>query len=56
MAGKVVVKIIDIDGNETKMEFPITRTTLLACKKIIELYLEKMFQETIKEIIIKVKK
>ena len=53
---KVVVRIIDIDGNETKMEFPATRTVMLSCKKIIELYVEKMFQETIKEIIIKVKK
>ncbi len=53
---RIIVKIIDIDGNETEMKFPITRTTLLVCKKIIELYVEKMFQfsQTVKEINIKV--
>jgi len=52
--GKIVVKIIDIDGNETKMEFPITRTVMLSCKKIIELYIEKAFQGTVKQITVKV--
>jgi len=51
---KVVVRIIDIDGSETEMKFSISRTTLLACNKIIELYLEKAFQGTVKEITIKV--
>ena len=51
---RVVVRIIDVDGNETKMEFPITRTVMLSCKKIIELYVEKAFQGTVKEITVKV--
>jgi len=53
---RVVVRVVEADGSETEMKFTVARSTLLACKKIIELYLEKMFQETVKEIIIKVKK
>ena len=53
---KVIVKIIDIDGNETKMEFPATRAVMLSCKKIIELYVEKAFQGTVKQITVKVNK
>ena len=53
---KVVVRVVEADGTETEMKFTVARSTLLACKKIIGLYLEKMFQETIREITIKVKK
>ena len=51
---RVVVRVVGVDGSETEMKFTVARSTLLACKKIVELYLEKAFQGTVKEITIKV--